>query len=391
MKLAYFSAFNTALSETFIREMLFGLKEKEIDVTHIIGEKENTTNIFPKTIAANFYYKNKDFKYRHKIDLLFRSLFGLNMNLLASYRKKFTRLHMEKVLDSIDCNIAFIDYGTTAVRIYSYLNERNIPYIVHFHGYDASSAFGIESYSEEIVKVFESAAHLIVPSKHMKRLLILKGAPEDKITVIHYAVNFDKVKSHDWTVRHNEGPNITAIGRFVSKKNPFALVHAFKIVLEKLPDAKLNLIGDGPLFSKVKHFLKVNNLEKNIILHGSMPQEKAFEILNKSWCFAQHSVIGINGDQEGFPNSIAEAAAHELPVISTLHSGIPEEVEDTKTGYLVREFDYEMMGIKMLDLLSDFEQCKLLGKAAKKKIELICNKDYKLNKVESLFKDYSKN
>ena len=76
-----------------------------------------------------------------------------------------------------------------------------------------------------------------------------------------------------------------------------------------------------------------------------------------------------SGDQEGFGLSLAEAAMLELPIVSTLHDGIPEQVEEGQTGYLVREHDFETMAERLVLLLRSPRTVREMGKAAREKIQ----------------------
>jgi glycosyltransferase involved in cell wall biosynthesis len=80
----------------------------------------------------------------------------------------------------------------------------------------------------------------------------------------------------------------------------------------------------------------------------------------------QHSVTAKDGDEEGLPVAIIEAAASGLPIVATNHSGIPEIVIDGVNGFLVEEHDFESMGKKIADLAEQPElwvQMGLRGRA----------------------------
>jgi len=66
--------------------------------------------------------------------------------------------------------------------------------------------------------------------------------------------------------------------------------------------------------------------------------------------FVHHSVTGPSGDMEGIPNAIMEAMGMELPVLSSIHSGIPELVENGENGFLVQEFDVESYAERINDI-----------------------------------------
>ena len=62
----------------------------------------------------------------------------------------------------------------------------------------------------------------------------------------------------------------------------------------------------------------------------------------------------------------------EIPVVSTLHNGIPEHVIEGETGFLVREFDYESMAERMIELAADENQRTLFGLNGRRNVLKIC-------------------
>ena len=78
-----------------------------------------------------------------------------------------------------------------------------------------------------------------------------------------------------------------------------------------------------------------------------------------SFCYVQHSVVSFTGDKEGTPVSILEASAAGLPVVSTVHAGIPDVIVNNESGLLVDEFDVDSMANNMIIL---FENRKLAQK-----------------------------
>src|SRR5262249_46852250 len=84
--------------------------------------------------------------------------------------------------------------------------------------------------------------------------------------------------------------------------------------------------------------------------------------MKKTHIFLQHSVVcPVTGDEEGVPVAILEAMASGLPVVSTLHAGIPEAVLDGETGFLVPEGDTQAMSKRILELAKDQRLREELG------------------------------
>ena len=72
---------------------------------------------------------------------------------------------------------------------------------------------------------------------------------------------------------------------------------------------------------------------------------------------------------EGMPNTVLEAMALELPVVSTNVGGLPELVEEGKGGLLVPVRDSAALSLAVLDLLENAEKRKLFSSIARRRVE----------------------
>ena len=381
MKIGYFTNNNIGISETFIYDLIKGL-EKKSDLVWFSGQSSIEKKIVENQVATNYssYHEKLPF-WAYKI--------GQLKGYLGYKWKMRTRLYLsDKALHKIPKNdfpdVAYVDYLTSAILLRKFFEKNSIPYVVHVHGYDITSELNDPEYKKELKKVFLSASHIIAASQFIKRLLILEGCPVSKIFVIRYGIDADSITPLSWEKRKKESPSIIFLGRLTEKKNPIALIHAFDIVRKKVPDIKFTIIGDGYLREEVENRIESLGLEDSVALLGALPREKSFPIMNRHWIFAQHSVTAISGDKEGYALSPAEAALHELPVVSTIHNGIPEHVIEGKTGYLVPEFDYESMAERIIQLIEDPELAEKMGKAGRENIKKLNNPQKRVDEIYEL-------
>ena len=122
----------------------------------------------------------------------------------------------------------------------------------------------------------------------------------------------------------------------------------------------------------------------NIILKGVLSPERIAEELRHARCFVQHSIRSLDGDSEGSPNSILEAAASGLPVVSTLHAGIRESVIHGKTGFLVEEGDIDGMAAYMKTIANNPELAGTMGRKGREHILKNYNLEEQIEKLKSL-------
>lgn len=382
-KLGYFSQFDVVTSTTFIYDLLKDLQEsEEMDVIAFNGGEKKEALLKSKSIG----YSNKN------IQLIYRlAKFSF---LLKQSKEAFILKMKQKQAFAIlskhcknNINVAFVEFATTAVLLMDYFIHHKIPFVVHVHGYDITEKMNNTAYKASVNKLFIHASKFIAASEYMKRRLILLGCDPNKITVIKIGVKDENIVPIPWSQKKLNEPSIIFLGRLTPKKCPLALIHAFKIVTEKVQNAKLSIIGDGPERKKVEALIRQLKLENSVKLYGALSREQSFPIMGKHWIYAQHSVTPISGDTEGFAISLAEAALHELPVVSTIHNGITENVKHGISGFLVPEYDYEEMALKIIELIKDPELAEKMGKNGRKIILENNQQKQRVDKIISLCQD----
>jgi glycosyltransferase involved in cell wall biosynthesis len=133
---------------------------------------------------------------------------------------------------------------------------------------------------------------------------------------------------------------ILNIGRLEFQKDHITLLKAFKESLKKI-DSLLIIIGYGSEKDKILHFIKINNLNKNVIILDKITNP--YPYLKKSDLFILTSLY------EGFGNVLTEAIMFKIPTISTdCNSGPREILLNGKGGDLVRIGDYKNLSRKII-------------------------------------------
>ena len=255
------------------------------------------------------------------------------------------------------------EFGPTGCLLRRAALNANVRLFVHFHGYDATSLPRQAAWRRHYARLFRDAAGVIAPSRFIQDQLVVLGCPREKLHVSACGIN-----PADFVESERETGKLLAIGRFVDKKAPLTTIEAFSKIASLVPEAHLQMVGDGPLLGAAQTLVAKLDLSDRVTLHGSQPHEFVRSLLGQASIFVQHSVTAPNGDTEGLPVAILEAMASSLPVVSTRHSGIPDVISDGETGLLVDEHDKEGMATAMLDLLRNPDKAARMGRAGAPRI-----------------------
>jgi glycosyltransferase involved in cell wall biosynthesis len=338
-------------SETFIRAHIERLPGK---VTYLYG------GYFPTRLAnGNFLLPPPNFLKRVLRSLLSR-LFRLNYSEEKSRHKALYQFLKNNAIDAV-----LAEYGPTATKVMGVCKEAGVALIVHFHGFDAYEHKTLQEFGESYKKMFEIAGAVVAVSKHMAQKLVTLGAPISKVHYVPCGMNPE--------LFHGSNPSqmppvFLTTGRFVDKKAPHLTILSFQKVLAQVPQAKLIMVGNGPLQDSALMLVKALKIEKSVEFTGARSHQEVAQLMREVRAFVQHSVVAHSGDSEGTPVAVMEAGGSGLPVIATRHAGIPDVIEDGITGFLVDECDIGAMADRMIKIAQDPQLASRMGEAAQKKI-----------------------
>ena len=120
---------------------------------------------------------------------------------------------------------------------------------------------------------------------------------------------------------------------------------------------------------------------------GECNQSEVLELYLQAHIFILPSITSESGDQEGIPVVLMEAQAMGMPVISTLHSGIPEGVLDGQSGYLVPEKDVSALSERIGYLISHHRIWTKMGRKGRAFVEKEFNQHILNQQLEGIFKN----
>ena len=296
-------------------------------------------------------------------------------------RSDFERRAVQQFLVRNKVDAVLAEFGSASTLILDACKGIQMPLIAHFHGHDAFRRTELENFGPRYPELFRYASAIIAVSRDMQGKLIKLGAPETKLHLNPYGVDPSLFCGSDPL---NSPPTFVAVGRFVNIKAPHLTLLAFREVLAEVPEARLVMIGDGPLWDACYQMVRSFGISGSVELQGIRSHSEVAAVMQRARAFVQHSVTANDGDSEGAPNAVLEAGASGLPVVSTRHAGIKEAVIEMKTGLLVDEGDTSGMAQHMIRLAKDSALAASLGKAAREWISAEYSMDKSIGNLWSI-------
>ena len=209
-----------------------------------------------------------------------------------------------------------------------------------------------------VYPVIRKADMITTPSGFLKDVFIRHLGLEPKI--VPNIADFNQFK---FRKRERFEPRFIVTRSLEDIYNVECVLKAFQKIHEKIPDSRIDILGDGSLRRDLEGKVKRWGLEESVIFHGVVPHSRIQEYYQKNDIFLNASNV------DNLPGTILEAFACGLPVISTKAGGIPYMVEDGKTGLLVEKNDHEAMAENALFLIENQETAADLAKKARKECE----------------------
>lgn len=278
-----------------------------------------------------------------------------------------------------------VHHGSLAPRFQFVKEQHGLPLFVGFRGKDAT-AYPKDPENLKLLQSLFQTADLFFPvCEHLKQEIIKLGCPEEKIRVLYGGVDLERFKSKPRKLAAQEPIRFLATGRFVEKKGFSVLIRAFSLVKKQRPNVQLTLIGEGPDEAKYRKLIKKLELGSSVKIIPWVKYSKIQKSYFQHHIFCSPSRTDREGNQEGIPNTLKEAMATGMPVISTTHAGIPELVEDKVSGLLVPEKKMKELAKAMIWLIDHPHKWKKMGKKARNKVETDFNQSIQLTKQKQYY------
>jgi len=217
--------------------------------------------------------------------------------------------------------------------------------------------------------LFREGDFFLANCEFFRRKAIQLGCPEDKIVVHGSGIDCSRFAFKPRYFPTDGWVRIATTGRLVEKKGIEYSLRAITQLAQSHPNIEYQIIGDGPLKADFQRLIQDLKIAHQVTLLGWKNQQEIIDILNTCQIFIAPSVTAKDGNQDAPVNTLKEAMAMGLPVISTRHGGIPELVEDGVSGFLTPERDAKAIAEKLGYLIDNPEIWPQMGQAGRARVE----------------------
>lgn len=377
-KIGYVVSLFPCWSETFILNEIIELEKRGFGITifSIRKDLEEFTQHKAKQFLKNTRYAHTSkviialLYWLLKRPLVFASLILIVLNQrYASFREAlkniyaffagcyFANIAEKERLTHIHAH--FATYPALTALVMSKLID--IPFTFTAHAHDI---FLDKTLLKEKI---DAAKAIIAISNYNKRYIsdYCQNGAYSKVKVIHCGLDLKDFSGIDSEHKVN---TVLSVGRLTRMKGFEYLIRACSRLRNHIP-IQCHIIGDGPLRDKLERLIIALGARNYIKIEGVLDNDSIKRSMKDGAAFILPSVWDKQDGQDGIPVVLMEAMASGIPVVSSNISGIPELVEDGKTGLLVEPGNVEQLSQKILQLLNDKEMQSHLAQAGRRKVE----------------------
>ncbi len=288
--------------------------------------------------------------YYHEVEVSVYPLFKYPPYTLA-LAAKLAEVARTWDLDLLHAHYA-IPHATCCYLARAMLGDDSPKIITTLHGTDITLVGSDKSFYEITKFSIESSDGITCVSDYLKQEICREFKVCRRPEVIPNFVDIERYKPGvNAEFKKRMAPSGEKIIMHLSNFRPLKrigdVVDTFRLIRSGIP-SKLVMIGEGPELAHAREMVAQYHLEDDVIFLGN--RENVEEILPVG------DLLLLPSEHESFGLAALEALACGVPVIGTSHTGIPEVVDDGKSGYVLPLGDTESMAKMGLELLSDAEK-----------------------------------
>jgi len=261
-------------------------------------------------------------------------------------------------------NIDIMHANTRVTQVMAAIASRRtgVPFVSTAHGFFKPRLFrrmfpcwgqGVIAISRGVCEHLINDFHLLTSQVH----LIANGIDISQFIVLDEEGR--RSRRRKWKVEG--GPVVGIIARLSSVKGIDTLIKAFPAVMAQFPQARLWIVGEGPEEKYLRALVKHRHLASAVRFEAAV--NHTADILPAFDVFVMPSL------QEGLGLSVIEAQAAGVPVVASNVGGLPDLIEDGKTGLLVPAGDKDALAKNIIALLKEPQQAQAMAAAARRQAE----------------------
>ena len=275
-------------------------------------------------------------------------------------------------------------FGQTGYYALHAKREMNIPLITSFYGQDVFEVPATDKWKKRYEKLFSEGDLFLALSEDMKEDLVKRGCPEEKIRIYRLGIDLSDFNIFERPNRNR--PVILTVARMVEKKGLEFLIKATtRLVIQQQLPVRLKIIGDGPLRPQLQSLASSLPGGEAVSFAGRMPFSKLPEEMRQADVFCLPSVTDRYGGKDEISMVLKEAMGTALPIVATIHAGIPEVIEDKVNGLLVPERDVDSLTEALKTLLADKALRKDIGMGGRRLVEKVWDINRQVDLLESIY------
>ncbi|MEZ5304192.1 MAG: glycosyltransferase [Verrucomicrobiales bacterium] len=271
---------------------------------------------------------------------------------------------LSRILERRRADVLHVYFGHTGVHLLPFIQRWPGPAVVSFHGMDVQPREDKPGYLDRLKELLQSVPLAMARSKSLQERLLELGCPAERIRLNRTGIPLENFPAIERAAPADGAWHFVQACRLIEKKGIPVAFGAFARFAADHPNARFTIAGEGPLREELEECAERLGIGDQVAFAGFLSEADLCALYHSAHFFVHPSQMTADQNQEGIPNSMLEAMATGLPVLATLHGGIPEAVRDGATGLLVPERDADGLLANMRALAADPARWQAMGAAA---------------------------
>lgn len=273
--------------------------------------------------------------------------------------------------------------GTSFWRKLAYIEQAHavgVPTVAHLHGAWMEDFHDRSAANRVAIRRMFSIVDMVMPLHGRMAAKVREWAAGPvQVEVLYNPVVVSELDPLPDRSGQPDRPTVLMLGVLDERKGPFDLAAAIPAVLERVPNALFRFGGNGDL-DRMRALVQELGVADHVELLGWVAGDDKLAALRAAhvYCLPSHF--------ENLPVSILEGMAAALPVVSTRIAGIPEEVIEGETGFLVEPRDVDALGDRLARLLEDPDLRARMGAAGRARAEACFDNEVVVQRLVSLWR-----